>query len=148
MRLIQFSPGTFDERIIMGQKKRDFAMNVDEFVKSKVLPEHRGIVEQVRQYMRELAPDAQEVISYGIPAFKGNRVLAVISPTKKDITLAFSHSAEFEDKYGLLQGVGKVSKHLKFKTASEVKKEVVRYYITQAMDLDSKHPHSVTSKGP
>ena len=113
-------------------------MNVDEFVKNNVLPEYRDIVELIRQYMREIAPDAQEVISYGIPAFKGNRVLAVISPTKKDITLAFSHGAEFDDKYGLLRGVGKVSKNLKFKTVDEVKKEVLEYYINQALDLDSK----------
>ena len=99
-------------------------MNVDEFVKNKVLPEYRDIVELIRQCMREMAPNAQEMISYGIPAYKGNRALAVISPTKKDITLAFSHGAEFEDKYGLLQGVGKVSKNLKFKTVDEVKKEV------------------------
>lgn len=113
-------------------------MTVDEFVKSRVLPEYKDIVELIRQYMREMAPEAQEVISYGIPAYKGNRILAVISPTKKDITFAFSRGAEFEDKYGLLQGVGKVSKHLKFKSVDEIKKEVLGYYIKQALDLDSK----------
>jgi uncharacterized protein YdhG (YjbR/CyaY superfamily) len=111
-------------------------MKVDEFVKSRVLPEYRDIVGLIRQYMHELAPDAQEMISYGIPAYKGNKVFAVISPTKKDITLSFSHGKEFEDKYGLLQGIGKVSKHLKFKRADEVKKEVLEYYIKQALDLD------------
>lgn len=113
-------------------------MNVDEFVNNKVLPEYKDVVERIRQYMREIAPDAQEVISHGIPAYKGNRILALISPTKKDVTLAFSHGAEFEDKYGLLHGVGKVSKHLKFKTADEVKKDVLSYYVKQARELDSK----------
>ena len=45
--------------------------------------------------MREMAPDIQEEIHYGIPAFKGWRILAVISPTKKDITFAFSRGVEF-----------------------------------------------------
>lgn len=36
-------------------------MNVDEFVKSKVLPQYRDIVELIRQYMRELAPDAKNI---------------------------------------------------------------------------------------
>ncbi len=112
-------------------------MNVDEFVKSKVLPQYKDVVELIRQYMRELAPEAQEVISYGIPALKRNRIFAVISPTKKDITLAFSRGAEFEDKYALLKGVGKVSKNLKFKKAEDVKKDVLEYYIKQALDLDA-----------
>jgi hypothetical protein len=113
-------------------------MTVDEFVKNKVLPEYKDIVELIRQYMRDMAPNAQELISYSIPVYKGNRIFAVISPTKKDITLAFSRGAQFEDRYGLLRGVGKSSKHLKFKSIDEVKKEVLEYYVNQALDLDSK----------
>ncbi len=113
-------------------------MTVDEFVKSKVLPEYRDIVELIRQYMREMVPDAQELMIYGIPAYKRNKILALISPTKKDITLAFSHGAEFEDRYALLKGVGKVSKNLKFKKVDDVKKEVLEYYIDQAIRLDKK----------
>lgn len=86
---------------------------VDEFVERKVLPELREVVELIRRYMRELAPSVQEMISYSIPAYKGKRILAVISPTKKDITFAFSRGAQFEDKYNLLKGVGKKSNHRK-----------------------------------
>ena len=111
---------------------------VDEFVAGKVLPEFREIVKSIRAYMRELAPDVQEMISYGIPAYKGKRILAVISPTKKDITFAFSRGVQFEDKYGLLKGAGKSSKHIKFKRAGEMKKEVLAYYIRQALELDLK----------
>ena len=112
--------------------------SVDEFVEGKVLPEFREIVELIRAYMRELAPGVQEMISYGIPAYKGKRILAVISPTKKDITFSFSRGSQFEDKYNLLRGVGKSSKHIKFKKAGDVKKEVLAYYIRQALELDLK----------
>ena len=61
-------------------------MTVDQFVRARVLPEYRDIVKQLRALMRKCAPDAQEIISYGIPAFRRNRILAVISPTKKGIT--------------------------------------------------------------
>lgn len=90
----------------------------------------------IRKLMRETAPGAQEVISYGILAWRGKRILAVISPTKKDITFAFSRGAEFEDKYGLLQGVGKVSKHVKIKTLKDANQAALRYYIKQALKLD------------
>jgi hypothetical protein len=112
-------------------------MTVDEFVKHKVLPAHQDIVAMIRQLMRETAPDAKEIISYGIPVWKGKRILAVISPTKKDITFAFSRGAEFEDKYGLLRGVGKVSKHVKIKRLEDVKKSALRYYVKQAVKFDT-----------
>ena len=121
----------------MNEEKVKYS-TVDEFVAGKVLPEFREIVELIRAYMRELAPGVQELISYGIPAYKGKRILAVISPTKKDITFAFSRGSQFEDKYDLLKGVGKSSKHIKFKKAGDVKKEVLAYYIRQALELDLK----------
>lgn len=101
--------------------------------------------------MRDVAPTAKEEISYGIPAWKGKRVLAVLSPTKKDITFAFSLGAEFEDRYGLLQGVGKVSKHVKIKDLDSVNREALKYYIRQALQLDNRrrrttHPTSASTR--
>src|SRR2546423_4884612 len=80
-------------------------MTVDDFVKQKVLPECRDIVAELRRLMRECAPNAKEVLSYGVPMYRQRRALAVISPTKKGITFALSRGAEFEDEYGLLEGV-------------------------------------------
>ena len=59
-------------------------------------------------------------------------------PTKKDITFAFSQGAKFEDKYKLLQGVGKVSKHVKIKNLKEAPKAALKYYIKQAVQLDAR----------
>jgi len=88
--------------------------------------------------MREEAPNAKEAISYGIPAWKLQRIIAVISPTKRDITFSFSRGAQFEDKYGLLRGVGKSSKHVKIKNLDGVNKEALKYYVKQAIELDKK----------
>ena len=87
--------------------------------------------------MREEAPNAKELMSYGIPVYKGKKALAVISPTRKDITFAFSRGAEFEDKYRLLRGVGKVSKNVKIKDLNDVNKTALRYYIRQALEFDA-----------
>jgi len=113
-------------------------MTVDEFVKTKVLPELHPVVTMVRELMREMAPDATEAIRYGIPSYKGRKIFAVISPTRKDITLSFSHGGEFEDNYGLLRGKGKVSKHVKIKNLQSVNKDALRYYIRQALEFDAK----------
>jgi hypothetical protein len=112
-------------------------MAVEEFLRKKVLPPYKEIVATLRRLMRETAPDAKEMISYGILAYKRNRVIAVINPTKKGITFASSRGAEFEDKYGLLEGLGKVSKNVRIKSADEINEEALRYYIRQAVEKDS-----------
>ncbi len=112
-------------------------ITVDQFVSTRVLPEYRDIVTALRTLMKECAPDAEECISYGIPAFRMRRILAVISPTKKGITFAFSRGAEFKDKYGLLEGVGKASKNVRIRHATEIDQAALRYYIQQALELDA-----------
>ena len=109
----------------------------DEFIAARVLPEYRDIVATIRRAMREHAPKSEEVLTYGILGFRNRRIFAVISPTKKGITLAFSRGAEFEDKYGLLEGVGKVSKNVRLSAVDEIPKPALRYYIKQALKLDA-----------
>ena len=113
-------------------------MSVDEFVQAKVLPELQPVVGMIRELMKECAPQAEELISYGIPAYRIRRIVAVISPTQKDITFSFSRGAQFEDPYGLLRGVGKSSKHVKIKNIKDANLEAVCYYIQQAVAFDAK----------
>ena len=91
----------------------------------------------LRKLVAECAPDAEEVISYGIPAWRRRRMIAVINPTKTDLTFSFSRGAQFDDPYGLLQGVGKVSKHVKIKNVAATNIEALRHYIAQAIKLDN-----------
>jgi hypothetical protein len=111
---------------------------VDEFIEQKVLPEHREIVAGLRELMRKAAPEAEEVITYGILAWRVRRIIAVVSPTKRDITLAFSRGAEFEDRFGMLRGEGHVSKNVKIKSVRDINPEALRYYIRQALALEKK----------
>jgi len=94
------------------------------------------VVGALLSFMREHAPLAREVMSYGIPMYRGTKPLAVISPTKKDITFAFTRGAEFKDRYGLLTGVGTRSKHVKLKRLADVNVPALRYYLEQAVALD------------
>ncbi len=113
-------------------------MTVDEFVQTKVLPQYRETAEMLRRLMRETVPNAAESISYGIPAYRLKRIIAVINPNKEGITFSFSRGAQFEDKYGLLRGVGKSSKHVKLKGPDSVSREALVYYIKQAAEWDER----------
>jgi len=113
------------------------ASSVEAFVNARVRPEYRDIVAMLRATMRKQAPGSEEVLTYGILAFKLHRIFAVISPTKKGITLAFSRGAQFEDKYGLLEGVGKVSKNIRLSDVNGIARPALHYYIKQALRLDA-----------
>lgn len=115
-------------------------LTVDEFVKTKILPMYQDVANAIRDLMRTCAPNAKEAIAYGIPVWKAKKIFAVISPNKKGITFSFTHGAEFQDKYGLLKGVGKVSKHVKIKDVKDMPaiEAALRDYIQQALELDAK----------
>ncbi len=113
-------------------------MTVDEFVESKVLPEYRGIVVELRKLMRQNAPHVREVMSYGLPMYTQNGPVAWISPNKTGITLGFRRGRAFDDRYGLLRGVGKHAQHLRIKSMADVSKPALRYYIKQAVNLDKR----------
>jgi hypothetical protein len=112
-------------------------MSVNKFVEAKVAPEFRPVVAAIRSLMRECAPDAEEVISYGMPVYKGKKLFAWINPPVKDVTLGFSRGAQMEDKYSLLRGAAKGgSRHVKMKSVAEVNEPALKYYIKQAVKLD------------
>jgi hypothetical protein len=111
-------------------------MTVNEFVQKKVQPEFRPIVAAIRGLMKKVAPNVKESISYGIPMYGLRKPLAWINPSKTGITFGFREGASFEDRYGLLRGVGKHARHVRMKNAADVNKPALTYYIKQALKLD------------
>ena|SRR5258706_241944 len=112
-------------------------MSVNEFVEAKVPPEYRDVVAAIRDLMKEFAPDAEEVVSYGMPVYKGKKIFAWINPPVKDVTLGFSRGSQMEDKYLLLRGSAKGgARHVKMKSVADVNKPALKYYIKQAVKLD------------
>jgi uncharacterized protein YdhG (YjbR/CyaY superfamily) len=59
---------------------------VDEYI-AAFSPDIRSILQRVRQVVREAAPEAQEVISYRMPAFKQAGVLVYFAAFKSHIGL-------------------------------------------------------------
>ena len=113
-------------------------MTVDDFVQLRVLPELHPVVTMIRDMMKECAPQAKEIISYGLPAYQTQRIVAIISPNKKDITFSFSRGVQFDDRYGLLRGAGKSSRHVKIRSLASANQEALRYYIQQALEADAR----------
>ena len=100
-----------------------------------------------RKVLHEFKRNAEETVRVSLSNFKGRTYIDIrlfytdaneeLAPTKKGITFAFSRGAEFEDKYGLLEGVGKVSKNVRIRRLKDLHKPALRYYIKQALAFDA-----------
>jgi hypothetical protein len=114
---------------------------VDAFVKEKVLPEFQDTAAFLRALMRESAPQATEQMSYALPMWKVNGLVAWISPNKQGISFGFTFGAGFDDRYGLLKGKAKNARHVQIRKVADAKanEDALRDYIRQALEHDSKH---------
>ncbi|WP_052422790.1 DUF1801 domain-containing protein [Nonomuraea candida] len=112
--------------------------DVDAFIQTRVPAPFQEIVTGLRTLMADSAPEAAEVLTYGSPAWRGNKILAVISVSKTHITFAFERGAEFADAHGLLTGSGKKTRHVKLKKPEDLRthEEALRDYVSQAVRLD------------
>jgi len=116
---------------------------IELFIESKVLPRYQTIVEKFRKLIKSEFPDLREEMRggtekyYGVPVYRYNTIIITLSPTKKGITFSFTAGKKFEDKYSLLEGEGNKTLNLRVSKADDYQEEVLRYYIKQAIALDS-----------
>lgn len=59
-------------------------MTIDEYIAASE-PELRGILQDIRNLVRDLVPSAHETISYQMPAFKQDKVFFYFAAFKKHI---------------------------------------------------------------
>jgi uncharacterized protein YdhG (YjbR/CyaY superfamily) len=82
----------------------------------------QGKLEGLRSAIKEAAPDAEEVISYGMPAFKMNRVLVYFAAYK-------SHIGFYPTASGIIAFKDELSRY-------EQSKGAVRFPIEEPVPLD------------
>jgi len=111
-------------------------IDVDDFARARLTPEHQDLLERLRQLMETHAPEGREVISSGSPAWRRTRILAIVSPSKTHLTFAFENGAGFTDPSGLLQGEGKKTRHVKLTRWDSAIEEALVDYIRQAVAAD------------
>ena len=73
---------------------------------------------------------------YGVPVYRQNRIVITVSPTQKGITFSFAEGKQFEDKFGLLEGVGNKTLNLRISSLNDYSEEVLAYYIKQGIEID------------
>lgn len=107
--------------------------DIDEYIKSFPPPTQK-ILKQVRATIRKAAPKAEEVISYGMPAFKQNKVLVFFAAYKNHIgfyAAPTGHAAFKKDLAKYKQGKGSVQFPLEEPMPIALIEKIVKFRINE-----------------
>lgn len=77
----------------------------------------------------------QKIIGYGVGPKKMSEHFCYIAPFKKHVNLGFFYGADLDDPQSLLEGSGKLLRHIKVKTPSQINDPALITLVTAA----SKH---------
>ena len=107
---------------------------VNVYVQERIQPQHHDVVNYVRRLMRECAPQAGEIVSYGMITWNIGYPIAWLNPAKTHLTFSFREGVNFIDNYRLLKGSGKTARGVQLKSIEGVNQEALREYIRQAVE--------------
>jgi uncharacterized protein YdhG (YjbR/CyaY superfamily) len=98
------------------------------------LPEKaRTVLEEVRQVIIETATDAEEVISYQLPALKFHGMLIYYSAYKEHISLSFPSGTIFKDLAKELEGYELGKSTIKFPLDKPMPKKLIKAIVEHRM---------------
>ncbi len=113
-------------------------LTVEKFL-SMYPAEVQMLAEKTRELVKEIVPGVQErvyeaykTIGYG-SATKMNAMFCYIAPMKDRINLGFYRGTVLPDAEGLLEGTGKLLRHVKLRSVSELERPAVRQLIVDAV---------------
>jgi hypothetical protein len=107
-------------------------------------PEVRSLALKARALVLDLLPDIQEqldasakIIGYGFGP-KYADTICVIMPVKAGVNLGFYRATELPDPEGLLEGTGKLHRHVKLRAEEDVDCPALQALLGAALDAYKK----------
>ena len=93
----------------------------------------QDLARQVRALIFEVVPEVSEnvypamnVVRYGLEGNKLAGLVFYLSPLKERVNLGFNHGTSLPDPKGLLEGTGKNLRHVKVRSAEDVRNPALR----------------------
>ena len=107
-------------------------LSVDEYL-SKVEPNKRAVLVRVRQIIKEIVPDAEETISYGMPTYKYQGKKLIYFAVFKDHMSLFGAVKPLEAKLSefKLSHKGTVQFTAKHPLPDDLVREIVEYRLKE-----------------
>lgn len=104
-------------------------------------PEVRAIAESLRRLIADVMPGvtevvwgAQKIAGYGVGPKKMSEHFCYIGVQRGHANLGFVYGAELDDPDGLLEGAGKLLRHVKVRTVDDVGRAGLRRLLQRASE--------------
>ena len=95
-----------------------------------------GLARDLCALVKDVYPDAVVTVEGGDIGFGGGTgykgLVFVVTPYTKHVTLGIAHGAALPDPAGLMEGRGKVHRHVKVRTAEDVARPELRELMVAA----------------
>jgi len=125
------------------------AKTIDEYL-ARVEPEQRVALEAMRQVIRKAAPKAEEVITYGIPAFRQNGFLIGFAASAKHCSLHPMNNHTVADFAADLAGYNTSTGTIRFTPDNPLPAALVRRIVRARVDeneADAKEKTAMKKRG-
>ena len=98
-------------------------------------PNNHEILQQLRSVVLTELPAATERVMYGGIMFTLQEDFGGIYSYNNHVSFEFAEGYRFDNPNNLLEGSGKMRRHLKIESLSDINSKKVSYYIKQAGEL-------------
>jgi len=98
--------------------------------------EQQAIVSELRKIVKAAAPSAKESVKWAQPVYEANGPFAYIKAYKAQVNFGFWRGTQLTDSQDLLVGDGDRMKHIKLRSASDIKKDAFAQFVKEAVKLN------------
>jgi len=93
-------------------------------------------VTQLREIVREAAPEASEAVKWAQPVYESNGPFCYIKAFKNHVNIGFWRGVDLDDPHVLLQGDGEKMRHIKIGDVNDIPGENIRDFVQAAVKLN------------
>lgn len=101
-------------------------------------PERFELVQALRRIVLELAPSISEEVKYGGILFSAGKPFCGIFSYAKHVSLEFGEGASLPDKFKVLEGEGKLRRHIKLRSVADITAKHIGDYLLLALNASPK----------
>jgi hypothetical protein len=99
----------------------------------------KGVLKGLRALVKKTVAECEEYVNpWKIPSFDSDGTVCGFMTGKEHVTFIFLRGAVLPDPEGLLEGTGKSVRHVKVRTAADVKKPALKKLIVEAAKLNKR----------
>ena len=101
-------------------------------------PERFELVQALRELILDLDSSISEEVKYGGILFSAGKPFCGVFSYTKHVSLEFTAGASLPDVYNVLEGEGKLRRHIKLSSPQDIADKHVRKYLVLALKASAK----------